>query len=185
MTEKQILRKRLLSLREGLPEEEVERLSAQIAERIIKHPLYQEFHNICIYQAYRNEVSCKLLMEKALKQGKHIFTPVTKKADNTIEFYQIIGDTKWKTGAYGIMEPEDTGSELLLREPALILMPGLAFDRKHHRLGYGGGCYDKYLTVRREHKTMALCYAFQIVEELPFEAHDILPDYIVTEAEVL
>ena len=97
----------------------------------------------------------------------------------------MAGDTEWRIGTYGIEEPILESETRILKEKAVILMPGLVFDRKKHRIGYGGGYYDRYLAGHTEHITAALCYAFQIIEEnLPWEEHDILPDYIITEKEI-
>ena len=76
---------------------------------------------------------------------------------------------------------------------AMMWMPGAAFDRSRHRIGYGKGFYDRYLD-RWHHMvkqpeirltTAALAYSCQVVPQLPYEAHDVLPDLLVTEREIL
>ena len=62
---------------------------------------------------------------------------------------------------------------------ALVLMPGLAFTQRGDRMGYGGGYYDKFLAREPDHPTVALCYAFQMVEELPTQEHDIPVDLVL------
>ncbi len=62
---------------------------------------------------------------------------------------------------------------------ALVLMPGLAFDREGHRIGYGGGFYDKFLTEEPEHPTLALCYDFQVFQEVKTEEFDIPVDSVI------
>ena len=62
---------------------------------------------------------------------------------------------------------------------ALVLMPGLAFDRVGHRIGYGGGFYDRFLAKEPEHPTVALCYEFQMVENLPVESFDVPVDLVL------
>ena len=62
---------------------------------------------------------------------------------------------------------------------ALVLMPGLAFDPQGHRLGYGGGFYDRFLAAE-PHPTIALCYAFQLLPQLETEAHDIPVDAVLS-----
>jgi len=83
-----------------------------------------------------------------------------------------------RPGAYGIPEPVDDGPEA--DDPAaLVLMPGLAFDPQGHRLGYGGGFYDRFLAAE-PHPTIALCYAFQLLPRLETEAHDIPVDAVLS-----
>ena len=180
--DKQMLRKQMRSQRDSLSGEEQKNRSNLIAERLLESELYRQHCRICIYQAFRNEVSCDTIMYESWKCGKEVFVPVTDEQNKTMEFYKVTEQTQWRLGAYGIMEPVLEAAAEPLTEPALILMPGLVFDRDKHRIGYGGGYYDKYLAVHPIHVTAALCYDFQIVsEDLPYEEHDILPDYIITE----
>lgn len=182
---KEKIRQNMLQKRYQLSNIEQKIYSEKIAERILKSSLYHKCENLCIYQAFRNEVCCDNIMEQALHDGKYVFVPVTDSHNKTMEFYQITEDTKWKTGAYGIMEPVFNGTASMLENRALILMPGLVFDRDKHRIGYGGGYYDKYLSGHIGHTTIALCYHFQVIKEpLPFEQYDILPDYIATDEEM-
>jgi len=73
--------------------------------------------------------------------------------------------------------PAPTGRE---RQPEVILVPGLAFDRRGHRLGYGRGYYDRALAACPEALRIGLCHSFQVVEALPEEAHDQPVDHLVT-----
>jgi 5-formyltetrahydrofolate cyclo-ligase len=75
-------------------------------------------------------------------------------------------------GYAGIPEPI-ANEPIATDETALVLMPGLAFDPQGHRIGYGGGFYDRFLETEPDHPTLALCYAFQMLEHLETEAHDI------------
>lgn len=182
---KKKLRKEMQIKRNELTMKEVLSLSEQIAVRIEKSDLFKKYENICIYKAFRHEVYCDSIMRKALLAGKKVYAPVTDMEHMTMEFYQITRMTEWRTGAYNIQEPVLTKETSVLQSPSLLLMPGLLFDYNKHRIGYGGGYYDKYLETHKEHTTMALCYSFQIMEkDLPCEEHDILPDYIVTEQEI-
>jgi len=62
---------------------------------------------------------------------------------------------------------------------ALVLMPGLAFDHQGHRIGYGGGFYDRFLEKEPKHPTIALCFDFQMVDELETEEFDIPVDIVL------
>lgn len=184
--DKRTLRKEMSVKRNALSSQECKIRSEQIAMRLLQSDMFEKSERICIYKAFRNEVSCDTICQKAWETGKEVYVPITDESKKRIDFYSITEQTVWKEGAYGIMEPVLAGVESVLDAPALILMPGLVFDRNKHRIGYGGGYYDKYLATHPIHITAALCYDFQItVQELPSEEHDILPDYLITEQIIL
>jgi 5-formyltetrahydrofolate cyclo-ligase len=82
------------------------------------------------------------------------------------------------SGYAGIPEPIADGP-VADDENALVLMPGLAFDPEGHRIGYGGGFYDKFLEAEPNHPTVALCYGFQMLEHLETESHDKMVDLVL------
>ena len=182
---KKELRESMLLCRSGLSKDEVSFLSHEIAKNVMQSEPFKNMEHICIYKAFRNEVSCDDIMKEAFIQDKHVYVPVTDVGRKEIFFYEIFPDTEWKKGAYGIFETCISNKNCLLDMAALILMPGLLFDRKKNRIGYGGGYYDKYLDNHTHHITMALCYSFQVIREVPYENHDVRPDYIVTEKEII
>lgn len=75
---------------------------------------------------------------------------------------------------------EPVGDEIA-PDPDLILVPGLAFDRAGHRMGRGGGVYDRWLEARPSTKKIGLCFQCQIVEQVPREPHDMRMDAVLTE----
>ena len=81
-------------------------------------------------------------------------------------------------GDMGIPEPIADGP-IADDTTALVLMPGVAFDRQGHRIGYGGGFYDKFLAAEPTHPTLALCYDFQMMEHLDTEEFDIPVDLVL------
>lgn len=184
--DKREVRNRLLQQRQALTKEEVDSLSERISYRLFDSEYYQSAKRICVYQAFRKEVTCGFIMEDAWKNEKEVYVPVTDFITKTMDFYLVTPETKWVSGAYGILEPFLESGMKPLQEKALILMPGLAFDRKKNRIGYGGGYYDKYLAAHPIHQTAALCYDFQIVAfDIPGQSHDWIPDCIVTEKQIL
>ena len=86
--------------------------------------------------------------------------------------------SKVEKGYAGIPEPIDDGP-VADDCKALVLMPGMAFDPEGHRIGYGGGFYDKFLEKEPEHPKLALCYAFQLLPRLETEDHDIPVDWVL------
>ncbi|MDO5156364.1 MAG: 5-formyltetrahydrofolate cyclo-ligase [Eubacteriales bacterium] len=180
--DKKSIRQKMIEKRNALEEKKRINLSNQIADIIVESEIYKKFNNICVYQSFRGEVLCDRIKEQAFLDHKCVYLPVTDKEAHSICFYQIDESTTYVQGAYGILEPVILPGHITLQEPALILMPGLVFDSMKHRIGYGGGYYDRFLEKNKKHETIALCYAFQVIDEiLPYEKHDVLPDYIATE----
>ena len=94
-----------------------------------------------------------------------------------MRFLRFDGTTPVALGYKGI--PEPLSGEIADDRDALVLMPGLAFDPQGHRMGYGGGFYDRFL-AREPHPTIALCYDFQLLPDLPVQAHDIPVDAVLS-----
>lgn len=99
-----------------------------------------------------------------------------------MEFYRITSLSELKTGFQGI--PEPTGSSPVIAADGVMLLPGLAFDRRLHRVGYGGGYYDRYLK-RRDITglvTAAAAFDFQVVEKIEAEQYDVSPQWLITDS---
>ena len=116
------------------------------------------------------------MLEQALRDGKKVAVP--KVYGEEMKFLYLDDLTQVEKGYAGIPEPiadEPVADD----ETALVLMPGLAFDPQGHRIGYGGGFYDKFLAAEPNHPTLALCYEFQMLPELHTEEHDIPVDTVL------
>lgn len=98
-------------------------------------------------------------------------------------FYQLDSFEQLEPGYFQI--PEPARGEAVEWEDALMIVPGVAFDRARHRVGYGQGFYDRYLSRHTKHPTVAVAFDFQLVPEAPYEETDILPDKLVTEKEII
>ena len=110
------------------------------------------------------------LLRQALLDGKQVAVP--KVYGDEMRFILLPDLDRVARGYSGIPEPIDDGP--VADDPtALVLMPGLAFDKDGRRIGYGGGFYDKFLTAEPAHPTVALCYDFQIVPHIPAEEFDV------------
>lgn len=221
---KKEIRKRILAIRNSMPAGESARYDAVIRERILAHPAYKEAQIILAYASYRSEVDTSALIRQALLEGKNVFAP--KVSGNAMEFWQITSMNDLRAGYRGIPEPAerislpewlDTNLEAAdadrgtIAYKAMLWMPGAVFDRERHRIGYGGGFYDRYLSrltggeepAGRRHLevgcafqkrlcqgrldlvTAALAYNCQVLDQIPYEPHDIRPDMIVTEEGVI
>ena len=115
------------------------------------------------------------ILEQALRDGKKVALP--KCYGPEMRFIYVEDLTRIRKSSCGVPEPLDD-VPIADDETALVLMPGMAFDQSGHRMGYGGGYYDRFLSAQPHHPTIALCYDFQVVEQLPTDAFDIPVDQL-------
>lgn len=181
METKRDIRKQIFALRKACTDRQVEDMSRVIGEKVTALPEFLEAERIYVYADYNHEVMTGYIIEEAWKQGKKAAVPRVEGKDMT--FYILEDFSQLKPGYFGIPEPE-TG-EAAQWEDALIIMPGVAFDRENHRVGYGGGFYDRFLEKHPGLRRMALAFGFQILKSVPVEPTDICPEIIVTEEEIL
>jgi 5-formyltetrahydrofolate cyclo-ligase len=129
------------------------------------------------YHALPEEADPALLLEALAARGCHIAFPRVAARDQPLEFHRIPDGQMMARGAYGIHEPLGHWPRAA---PELLLVPLLAFDASGHRLGYGGGFYDRSLEKLRV-RAVAIAYAGQQVDFLPRAAHDYRLDAVLTE----
>lgn len=169
------LRRIIRLQKQALSTEQIQRASQELTEQFCKHPLYQNARSLYVYLSYNQEVRTEDLIRRAAEDGKRIAVP--KIIDNEMYFLWLEPNTSIEEGYKGIPEPVDGA---IADDPtALVLLPGLAFDPQGHRLGYGGGFYDRFLS-KEPHPTVALCFDFQLLEHLDCEAHDIPADAVLS-----
>lgn len=174
--DKQALRKMIREKKRAMTEMQIEEASARLAQQLYQSPLYRQATTIYGYLPYNQEVRTIPMLERALAEGKRVAVP--KVYGDEMRFLYIDDLSRVEKGYAGIPEPIDDGP--VAEDPtALVLMPGLAFDRAGHRIGYGGGFYDKFLSAEPDHPTLALCYGFQMLDELPTEEFDIPVDCVL------
>ena len=154
-----------------------------IAKKVLKTPEYKEADNILLYADYRHEVMTREIFDDALLHKKKVYFPKSND-DGTMEFYQIISVKQLESGYKGIKEPVVDNRYLFKhnsKEDTLIIVPGVAFDMKGYRVGYGKGFYDRFMQDKRQMTAFGLCFSNQLVDEIPHAMHDIKMDKIVTE----
>ena len=174
--DKQALRKQIREQKRAMTIEEIERASARLGELFAATELYRNAKTIYGYLPYNQEVRTVPMLQRALREGKRVAVP--KVFGDEMKFIYLEDLSRVEKGYAGIPEPIDDGP-VADDKTALVLMPGLAFDAEGHRIGYGGGFYDKFLAAEPEHPTLALCYAFQMLPQLPTEEFDIPVDCVL------
>ena len=179
---KENIRKRINEKRNGLTEVQKNTLDDIIFNKVLLSEDYRKSKNLFIFVSFRTEVDTHRIIKKALKDGKNVSVPKIISREKGMIAVKINHFHELKSGAYGILEPEDIN--LRMEESAIDLsyIPGLAFDRAGGRIGYGGGYYDRFLKMtRKDSKKIALAYSFQILDCIPKEKHDILMDRIISD----
>ena len=174
--DKAALRREIREKKRAMSPEEMESRSARLGELFVQTEAYRKAKTIFGYMPYNQEVRTIPIMEKALRDGKKIAVP--KVYGDTMRFIYLDDLTQVEKSDMGI--PEPVADEPVAEDKtALVLMPGLAFDEAGHRIGYGGGFYDKFLTAEPNHPTVALCYDFQMFDHLDTEEFDIPVDMVI------
>lgn len=174
--DKKALRASIREQKRAMTMEQIDRLSAILAEKFYQTQQYRDAGTIYGYLPYNQEVRTVPILARALQDGKTVAVP--KVIDDRMIFVVMDDLSKVEKGYAGIPEPIANGPEA--SDPnALVLMPGLAFDPQGHRVGYGGGFYDRFLEQEPDHPTVALCYGFQVFPELETQEHDIPVDLVL------
>ena len=174
--DKNELRRAIRARKRAMTEDEIVSRSEKLAEAFLTSDAYKNAKTIYGYLPYNQEVRTVPMLEQALRDGKRVAVP--KCYGDEMRFIFLEDLTKVEKGYANIPEPIEDGP-IADDETALVLMPGLAFDPQGHRIGYGGGFYDKFLSAEPNHPTLALCYEFQMLPHLETEAHDIPVDYVL------
>ena len=174
--DKKELRKKIREQKRAMTPEEIEARSAKLGELFLSSDAYRNAKSIYGYLPYNQEVRTVPMLEQALKDGKRVAVP--KCYGDEMRFIWMEDLSKVEKGYANIPEPIADGP-VADDETALVLMPGMAFDPQGHRIGYGGGFYDKFLAAEPGHSTLALCYEFQMLPHLDTEEYDIPVDTVL------
>lgn len=173
---KQALRAQIREKKRAMTEEEIVSRSMALTEKFLSTDAYRQAKTIYGYLSYNQEVRTGPLLAQVLKDGKAMAVP--KVCGEEMRFILMTDLDAVAKGYAGIPEPIADGP--IAQDPtALVLMPGLAFDRQGRRLGYGGGFYDKFLAAEPNHPKIALCYDFQLLPALETDSHDIPVDLVI------
>lgn len=177
------LRAKMREMRRNLPADEVTEKSAVIARSLLGISAVKDARTVCVYLSALKEPDTRGIIGALLSAGKRVAVPVTDEENVTLSLSYIDNASELARGAYGIYEPT-----VIRRADEndidVIVTPGLAFDKRGGRMGFGKGYYDR-LFEKTDTLRIALCYDFQLLDKIPTEPHDAPMDIIVTEKRVL
>ncbi len=158
-----------------------EKSDKDLLNKLLSLPEFKNVHSVFTYISMPiKEVSTTGIIEFCLTEGTRVAVPVCK-AHSRMDFYYISSLDETKQNKYGILEPEENKDRLASPSEAdLIIIPGLKFDKRGYRLGWGGGFYDRYLKNCFCTK-IGICYEDEITELLPVDNYDVKVDMLVTD----
>jgi len=175
--DKKELRKQISAKKALLSAEQISQVGCELCQELTKTDAYQKAKAVFVYLPFNQEIDTTYVMTRALADGKMVAAP--KVYGDEMRFHIITGSSDLEPGYMRIPEPKETLPEIILQENDLLLMPGLAFDSKGNRCGYGGGFYDRYLSAHPCSNKVAFGYSFQLVNTIDAQAHDIPVDSLL------
>jgi 5-formyltetrahydrofolate cyclo-ligase len=180
---KKDIRRKMISMREGMDEGEAMRRSEEIKRKVLELQEVRDARVIMLYASKGKEVRTDELISELLGMGKRVVLPKTEVEGRGITPVEISDPEKdLIPGNYGIREPRDCARRVNPEEIDLVIVPGIAFDRNGNRLGRGAGYYDRFLSmIKGKVRIAALAYSFQIVERVPSSDSDVPVDIVITE----
>lgn len=158
--------------------------SSLIFEQLIQLSLFRESEHIFIYLSFRSEADTWKILDYALEKGKSIYAPITLMDEKKLLCCKLDHpEEQLEKDGYGIFSPRFEEDKIVPAQVMdLILVPGLAFDFEKHRMGYGGGYYDRFVTtLSPSATTLALAFEEQLYEEIPLDPYDMKADHILTD----
>jgi 5-formyltetrahydrofolate cyclo-ligase len=186
MNDKGDIRKRILRARDAMTREEIASGSRAIVKRLTGVDQIQGASTLMVYLGFGSEALIDDLILWGWGEGKQIAVPLCRPANRELIACRIDGFDELECGHYGIREPK---AGLIRAVPQgeidAVVIPAVAFDRQGHRLGYGGGYYDRFLPDAPRAMRIGVAFARQIVAEIPADLHDVTMDRIVTEREMI
>lgn len=192
MKTKPEIRKRILEERDMLDVGTVSEKSAVIVERLCSLKEYVNAVTIMAYMPVRNEVRADFFIKRCMLDGKVTAIPKVEKDElfgkRMLESYVIKEPEKdLIKGFMGIPEPDASILKRLDPEEIdLVVVPGIVFDYRRYRIGYGAGYYDRFLPrLRPDCLKVGLAYEMQVVEKIPAASHDIRMDLVITELRII
>lgn len=181
--DKKTLRKHIIALRsQKTPEERIE--AELIVFNLLKQfDLFFNAKNISSFVDFRDEISMTTINQSIIDAGKNLLLPYISPTTKEMQFYLVEDLSSLKRNTFGILEP-DPEIHTLYDESRIdcVLTPGVAFDSKGYRLGYGGGFYDRFFSrIEKAIPKIGIAFDLQCVDALPVEHYDHPITHIITE----
>jgi 5-formyltetrahydrofolate cyclo-ligase len=182
-TQREVLRRSLRDKRASLAEGLVRAMSADVCAAIAALPAFGRARRVALYSPVRGEIDPSQLRQLLHERGAEVAFPrVVSTVPPILAFCSVAPGETLATGRFGIPEPR-AAATIAPADLDLIFVPGIAFSRTGHRLGFGHGYYDRALSAASGALRIGLCHEFQLVDHLPPHAGDEPVDLVQTPRE--
>lgn len=182
---KEELRRRIRAVRGALPAEARAQRSARVAERVLSLPEVADARCVAGFVPIRSEVDPTAILDALADAGARVCLPRVDAERGAIVLHERVADMPLQPSPFGVPEPPASAPEVAPADVDVVLVPGLAFDPRGYRVGYGKGYYDRLLATMPQALSVAIGFDFQLVPEVPDLPHDVPVRVVVTDARVL
>ncbi len=182
MSDKAALRDQFKKIRDGLSVAARKSASKKISAQLLQILEFIGADTVAVYVSKGSEVDTHALIPALLKKKIRVAAP--KVIDGKLQYFLIKSLKDCAPGTFGVLEPKSS-NPVDLKKIDVILVPGLVFDPRGYRVGYGKGFYDKLLSAKFPHNTIGLAYDQTIVPNLAHDAHDVPVNWLITETRTL
>jgi 5-formyltetrahydrofolate cyclo-ligase len=175
----------MLHLLSEVNAEKREKSVGSIHDSLFQTPQWRAAKQVALTISTGWEIPTEKIIEQAWEQGKKVGVPKCNPLTKQMQFRMIEHFSQVEKGYANLYEPiEETTSEMKKETIDLMIVPGICFDRRGFRIGYGGGFFDRYL-VNFRGNTLSIAFSFQVLPEVPHLPHDLPVEKIVTEKEMI
>ena len=154
-----------------------------VCARVLALDAYRHARCVMAYMAVGGEISMEEIAANVLASGRMLALPRCE-ASGVMTARCVTGMDDLARGMYGLMEPRDGCEAIAPEKIDLVIAPGTAFDAAGHRIGQGGGYYDRFLPLTRA-VVVGVCHGFALMEHVPFAAHDYRMDMVITPGQTI
>lgn len=180
--DKKFLRQKYKALRAEMLPEAKKAIDDLIFEKIVSLDEYKRCELLLTYVSTETEVDTFRLLEHTFRCGKTAAVPKSLDKNGNMAFFEIRSFDELEKGYFGIYEPiTEKCREISRFDGGICIVPALSYDKDGHRLGYGKGFYDRFLSAHNELLKIGICYSEYMEKHLPCGEYDIPADIVITE----
>jgi len=177
------IREIMKAMRKAMDKADVFEKSRNAEKIFLDSPIYQNAKTVMLYMPLGNETDTLNILSNAHFDKKTVVVPVTDSETFEITAHEITEDTEFKKGVFSLCEPKEK-KPFDSSKIDVVLVPGVSFSRGGKRIGFGKGCYDKFLKGLDAIK-IGFCYDFQIADDFETDEFDVEMDFLITESELI